>query len=82
MSNKCWTLEYSYNQYDQLGSYTEMIFREKPDFHKLKECLKDIDIITYLDKDVVYGKLSRGEEVCEYRNGGGDSWQIVEKEML
>ena len=67
MSDKCWTLEYSYNEYNQLGSYTLKIFKEKPDFHKLKECLQDVSICTYLDMDAVCGMLSRGEIVHEMR---------------
>ena len=82
MSNKCWTLEYNLNAYDQFGSYTLKIFREKPDFHKLKECLQDVDIYTYLDIDAVCGMLSRGEIVHEMKGGGGSNWEIVEQEIL
>ena len=85
--NKVYVLKYYYNQYDQLDGYVEAIFKDKPDFHKLKD---------YFEKescqgqpysqgktlDACIGMLARGEEVCEYSCGGGDRWKIVEKELL
>ena len=85
--NKVYILKYYYNQYDQLDGYTEAIFKDKPDFHKLSKYFKSEDCTGQPHSqgktlDACIGMLARGEEVCEYSSGGGDRWKIVEKELL
>lgn len=79
-----WTLEYNYNQYDQAGSVTKIIFQSKPDFHKLKEVIEISGICKPQSKgttyDAVIGKLVRGEEVHEAGDtNGGDIWELTER---
>ncbi len=79
-----WTLEYSYNQYDQSGSVTQVIFQDKPDFHKLKEGIENSGVCKPTSKGITYdaiiGKLVRGEEVHEEGDtNGGDVWELTER---
>ena len=93
--SKVWVLKYHYNQYDQLGGYTVTIWKNKPDFHKIKEWFKqEVDYTedspesyarcfrkTDTSEDAVYGMLARGEEVSEF-DGGGDILEVVEEVLL
>lgn len=84
--NKVYLLKYYYNQYEQLDGYVKAIFKEMPDFHKLKSFFESHPDDTPHSQgktlDACIGMLARGEEVCEYSCGGGDRWKIVEKELL
>ena len=84
--SKVYSIEHYANDYNQHGSYTIVIFKEKPDFHALKNFFEnqddhEIPCCQGLTYDAVYGKLARGEEVCEFKSGGGDSWYIKEWEL-
>ncbi|CAH9017477.1 conserved hypothetical protein [Vibrio phage 193E37-1] len=93
--SKVYVLKYYYNQYDQLDGYTVAIWKDKPDFHKIKEWFeREIDCLVDspenyargfkkvgVDLDAVYGRLARGEELSEFDNGG-DGLEIVEEELL
>ena len=93
--SKVYVLKYGYNQYDQLGGYAIAIWKDKPDFHKIKEwfekegdCVHESaeeyarDLGYDYDKDYrysIYGKLSRGEEVSVE---GGHTLIVTEEEAL
>lgn len=72
-----WTLEYGYNAYDQEGTYTLIIFSEKPDFHKLKSVCSETDSPYHgPSTDADFGKLARGEEI---RDNGSNTYQLLEE---
>lgn len=93
--DKVYTLKLSYNEYDQLGDYTAVIWRDKPTFHDIKSWFEDEDNLSNCEiksqvksfrkqgvqMDAVYGMLFRGEEVTAFGNGG-DTLIIVEEELL
>ena len=93
--SKVYVLKYHYNQYDQLDGYTVAIWKNRPDFHKIKEWFEqEVDYIegspesyargfrkTNTSADAVYGMLARGEEVSEF-DRGGDILEVVEEILL
>lgn len=90
--SKVYVLKYHYNAYDQLGGYVVAMWKDKPDFHKIKDWFETTsvsqleDYSKYLhdwqyNVETIYGKLSRGEEVQE-SSLGGSSLKIVEVELL
>tara|TARA_B100001105_G_scaffold254955_1_gene252334 strand:- start:2795 stop:3043 length:249 start_codon:yes stop_codon:yes gene_type:complete len=81
---KAYLLQHYVNDYNQHGAYTLAVFKDKPDFHKVKStCLKLELEISSSGKtlDAIYGALSRMEGVTGYGNGG-DSWVIEEVGMF
>ena len=93
--SKVYVLKYHYNQYDQLDGYTVAIWKNRPDFHKIKEWFEqEVDYSegspesyargfrkTNSSADAVYGMLARGEEVSEF-DSGGDILEVVEEILL
>lgn len=79
---KVYLLEHYVNDYNQRGAYTLAVFKDKPDFHKVKSVCEKLELDIFSSgktQDAVYGILSRLEEVTELV-GGGDSWIITEEE--
>lgn len=80
--NKVYTLEYGYNQYDQLGNYTIAIFKEKPTYEMLLAWSQRDDAVHSPNSEDALRRLAEEGYVAEYECGGGDDWTICEVDVL
>lgn len=75
-----YALEYSYNQYDQLGCYTIALFKRKPTYEMLLDWSRRPDAEHIPRGEDALLRLAEVGHVCD--PSSGDDWEICEVEVL